>query len=152
VTGQSAPAVSPAGAAQTTGGAAPPPKPSAVGPQGRFPYRLSNTDKSLGELGRSDTAVLLDNAFIDTASQTPLEVPEHLRAKADPGSYIVQSSRPLDATFYASLRQAEAVIFPVHHRPVEGTRGPYRVTMRHGVSRIHSGQRFTLGIIFHDAA
>ena len=50
------------------------------------------------------------------------------------------------------LRQGEAVIFPVHHRPVEGTRGPYRVTMRHGVSRLRSGQRFTLGIIFHDAA
>jgi uncharacterized protein len=50
------------------------------------------------------------------------------------------------------LRQGEAVIFPVHHRPVEGTRGPYRVTMRHGVSRLRSGQRYTLGIIFHDAA
>jgi hypothetical protein len=50
------------------------------------------------------------------------------------------------------LRQGEAVIFPVHHRPVEGTRGPYRVTMRHGVSRLRSGHRYTLGIIFHDAA
>jgi len=50
------------------------------------------------------------------------------------------------------LRQGEAVIFPVHHRPVEGTRGPYRVTMRHGVSRLRSGERYTLGIIFHDAA
>ncbi len=50
------------------------------------------------------------------------------------------------------LRQGEAVIFPVHHRPVEGARGSYRVTMRHGVSRIRSGERYTLGIIFHDAA
>ncbi len=50
------------------------------------------------------------------------------------------------------LRQGEAVIFPVHHRPVDGARGPYRVTMRHGVSRIRSGERYTLGIIFHDAA
>jgi hypothetical protein len=50
------------------------------------------------------------------------------------------------------LRQGEAVIFPVRHRPVEGRRGPYRVTMRHGVSRLRSGQRYTLGIIFHDAA
>jgi uncharacterized protein len=50
------------------------------------------------------------------------------------------------------LRQGEAVIFPVHHRPVEGARGPHRVTMRHGVSRIRSGERCTLGIIFHDAA
>lgn len=50
------------------------------------------------------------------------------------------------------LRQGEAVIFPVHHRPVEGSRGPIRVTMRHGVSRVRSGARFTLGVIFHDAA
>jgi hypothetical protein len=50
------------------------------------------------------------------------------------------------------LQQGEAVIFPVHHRPVEGTRGPYRATMRHGVSRIRGGERSTLGIIFHDAA
>ncbi len=50
------------------------------------------------------------------------------------------------------LRQGEAVIFPVHHRPVKGTRGSFRVTMRHGVSRVRSGERFTLGIIFHDAA
>ena len=49
------------------------------------------------------------------------------------------------------LHQGEAVIFPVHHRPVAGTRGHYRVTMRHGVSRLRSGQRYTLGIIFHDA-
>jgi len=50
------------------------------------------------------------------------------------------------------LRQGEAVIFPVHHRPVDGIRSPYRVTMRHGVSRVRSGERYTLGIIFHDAA
>ncbi len=49
------------------------------------------------------------------------------------------------------LRQGDGVIFPVHHRPVEGTRGRYRVTMRHGVSRVRSGRRHTLGIIFHDA-
>ena len=46
--------------------------------------------------------------------------------------------------------QGEAVIFPVHHRPVQGTRGVYRVNMRHGVSRLRSGQRHTLGVIFHD--
>jgi hypothetical protein len=50
-----------------------------------------------------------------------------------------------------SLEQGEGVVFPVHHRPVRGTRGTYRVTMRHGVSRLHSGRRYTLGIIFHDA-
>jgi len=43
------------------------------------------------------------------------------------------------------------VAFAVHHRPVQGTRGMYRVNLRHGVSRLHSGRRHTLGIIFHDA-
>jgi hypothetical protein len=51
-----------------------------------------------------------------------------------------------------ALAQGEAVIFPVRHRPVRGTRGVYRATMRHGVSRVRSGTRQTLGIIFHDAA
>jgi hypothetical protein len=50
-----------------------------------------------------------------------------------------------------TLSQGEAVIFSVHHRPVQGTRGIYRVNMRHGVSRLRSGHRHTLGIIFHDA-
>jgi hypothetical protein len=50
------------------------------------------------------------------------------------------------------LWQGEGVIFPVHHRPVSGTRGIYRVNMRHGVSRLRSGRRHTLGVIFHDAA
>ncbi|MGC2415330.1 MAG: 2OG-Fe(II) oxygenase [Stellaceae bacterium] len=50
------------------------------------------------------------------------------------------------------LAEGDAVIFAVNHRPVAGARGFYRVKMRHGVSRLHSGRRFTLGIIFHDAA
>jgi uncharacterized protein len=50
------------------------------------------------------------------------------------------------------LRQGEAAAFAVNHRPVQGTRGAYRVTMRHGVSRVRRGERHTLGIIFHDAA
>jgi hypothetical protein len=49
------------------------------------------------------------------------------------------------------LRQGMGVIFPVQHRPVKGARGSYRVNMRHGVSRVRSGQRFTMGVIFHDA-
>jgi hypothetical protein len=49
------------------------------------------------------------------------------------------------------LRQGEAVLFAVNHRPQRGTRGTYRVAMRHGVSPIRSGERFTLGVIFHDA-
>ncbi len=49
------------------------------------------------------------------------------------------------------LAQGDGVIFPVRQRPVRGARGYYRVTLRHGVSRVRSGQRYTLGIIFHDA-
>ena len=50
------------------------------------------------------------------------------------------------------LGQGDAVVFAVNQRPVAGVRGDYRVAMRHGVSQVHSGRRFTLGIIFHDAA
>lgn len=50
-----------------------------------------------------------------------------------------------------SLRQGDAVVFAVHHRPVQGTRGMYRVNLRHGVSRVRSGHRHTVGVIFHDA-
>lgn len=57
-------------------------------------------------------------------------------------------SRPMVLT----LEQGDAVVFAVHHRPVLGKRGPYRVQMRHGVSRVARGERHTLGIIFHDAS
>jgi hypothetical protein len=50
------------------------------------------------------------------------------------------------------LTQGDAVVFAVNDRPVRGTRGEYRVKMRHGVSRIRHGRRYTLGVIFHDAA
>ena len=47
--------------------------------------------------------------------------------------------------------QGQGVNFPVHHRPIRGMRGSYRVNMRHGVSRVQSGRRIAVGIIFHDA-
>lgn len=49
------------------------------------------------------------------------------------------------------LRQGDAAIFAVHDHPVEGKRGYYRVNLRHGVSRVRSGRRYTTGVIFHDA-
>ena len=70
------------------------------------------------------------------------------------GEFIMVEQRPRAQSrgMVVPLRLGEAAIFPVHHRPGMGVRGPYRLTMRHGVSRVHSGHRQTLGIIFHDAA
>lgn len=51
-----------------------------------------------------------------------------------------------------TLNQGQMIIFANSHRPVEGARGSYRVNLRHGVSRLHAGERYALGIIFHDAA
>ena len=70
------------------------------------------------------------------------------------GEFILTEQRPRmqSRAEVVPLRQGDAVIFAVHHRPVRGTRGAYRVNLRHGVSRLRSGQRHTLGIIFHDAA
>jgi hypothetical protein len=69
------------------------------------------------------------------------------------GEFVLTEQRPRmqSRAEVVPLRQGEGVIFPVHHRPVQGTRGIYRVNMRHGVSRLRSGRRHTLGIIFHDA-
>jgi len=69
------------------------------------------------------------------------------------GEFVLTEQRPRmqSRAEVAPLRQGEGVIFAVHHRPVRGTRGTYRVNMRHGVSRVRGGRRHTLGIIFHDA-
>lgn len=69
------------------------------------------------------------------------------------GEFVLTEQRPRmqSRAEVVPLRQGEAVVFPVHHRPVQGTRGVYRVNMRHGVSRVRSGRRQTLGLIFHDA-
>jgi hypothetical protein len=70
------------------------------------------------------------------------------------GEFVLTEQRPRmqSRVEVVPLGQGDAVIFAVNHRPVNGTRGTYRVTMRHGVSRLRSGQRHTLGLIFHDAA
>jgi len=69
------------------------------------------------------------------------------------GEFVLTEQRPRmqSRPMVVPLRQGDAVVFAVNQRPVQGTRGPYRVQMRHGVSRLRSGQRHTLGIIFHDA-
>ncbi len=70
------------------------------------------------------------------------------------GEFVLTEQRPRmqSRPEVVPLGQGDAVAFAVHHRPVEGTRGTYRVNLRHGVSRLRSGRRHTLGIIFHDAA
>ena len=69
------------------------------------------------------------------------------------GEFVITEQRPRmqSRAEVIPLAQGDAVVFAVHHRPVKGTRGTYRVNMRHGVSRLRSGHRTTLGVIFHDA-
>jgi uncharacterized protein len=69
------------------------------------------------------------------------------------GEFVLTEQRPRmqSRAEVVPLRQGDAVVFAVHHRPVQGARGNYRVNLRHGVSRVRSGFRYTLGIIFHDA-
>lgn len=70
------------------------------------------------------------------------------------GEFVMTEQRPRTQSRpeVVPLRQGDAVVLAVRHRPVQGTRGVYRVNLRHGVSRVRSGHRHALGIIFHDAA
>ena len=69
------------------------------------------------------------------------------------GEFVITEQRPRmqSRAEVVPLGQGDGVIFAVHHRPVQGTRGAYRVMLRHGVSRVRGGHRHTLGVIFHDA-
>ncbi len=69
------------------------------------------------------------------------------------GEFVLTEQRPRmqSRPEVVPLQQGDAVVFAVHHRPVQGSRGFYRVNMRHGVSTVRSGRRHTLGVIFHDA-
>jgi uncharacterized protein len=87
----------------------------------------------------------------------PLQVALLLSAPGkdfDGGELVLVEQRPRmqSRPHVVPLRQGEAVVFAVHQRPVQGTRGNYRVKLRHGVSTITRGQRHMLGVIFHDAA
>ena len=70
------------------------------------------------------------------------------------GQFVLLEQRPRaqSRAHVVDLQRGAFLIFPTRHRPVEGTRGYYRATMRHGVATVHSGRRTTLGVIFHDAA
>jgi hypothetical protein len=69
------------------------------------------------------------------------------------GEFVMTEQRPRmqSRPMVVPLRQGDGVVFAVHHRPVKGIRGVYRVNLRHGVSAIRSGHRHTVGLIFHDA-
>jgi hypothetical protein len=69
------------------------------------------------------------------------------------GEFLLVEQRPRAQSVgtVVPLEQGQAVIFATRHRPAKGTRGSYRVTLRHGVSRVISGERYSLGVIFHDA-
>jgi len=69
------------------------------------------------------------------------------------GEFVLTEQRPRmqSRVQVVPLKAGEAVIFAVNHRPVRGSKGTYRVSMRHGVSPVRSGNRYTLGIILHDA-
>lgn len=87
----------------------------------------------------------------------PLQVTVLLSAPGqdfDGGEFVLSEQRPRaqSRVEVVPLAQGDAVIFAVRHRPVQGTRGTHRVTLRHGVSRIRAGERYTLGLVFHDAA
>lgn len=69
------------------------------------------------------------------------------------GEFVMTEQRPRmqSRPMVVPLQQGNGVVFAVHHRPIQGTRGFYRATLRHGVSRLRSGHRHTVGVIFHDA-
>jgi hypothetical protein len=70
------------------------------------------------------------------------------------GEFVMTEQRPRmqSRPFVLPLHEGDAAVIAVHHRPLQGTRGVYRVNLRHGVSRVRSGHRHAAGIIFHDAA
>lgn len=87
----------------------------------------------------------------------PLQVVVLLSAPGEAftgGEFVLTEQRPRrqSRAEVVPLAEGEAAAFAVHHRPVQGSRGVYRAVLRHGVSRVRSGQRHSLGLIFHDAA
>jgi hypothetical protein len=106
------------------------------------------------QYGEGDFNCLHQDLYGDLAF--PLQVAFLLSAPGEDftgGEFVLTEQRPRmqSRAEVVDLNQGDGVIFAVHHRPVMGTRGAYRVNLRHGVSRLRSGRRHTLGVIFHDA-
>jgi len=140
---------------------------AALGEAGRFPSALDAFLHECHAAGQTRPTPLLlrygpdDYNCLHQDLYGPLVFPLQLTVLlSKPGSeftggefvLVEQRPRAQSRPVVVPLGIGEAVVFPVHHRPVEGTRGMHRVTMRHGVSRVLSGRRHTLGVIFHDAA
>ena len=140
---------------------------TALGDAGRFPWTLdaylidchqagqTRPTPLLLKYGAGDYNRLHQDLYGDRVFPLQLTIllsdPTHDFAG---GEFVLveQKPRAQSRAHVVPLRQGEAVIFAVHHRPARGARGVYRAALRHGVSTLHSGQRFTLGVIFHDAA
>ena len=103
--------------------------------------------------GPGDYNCLHQDVYGDTLFPLQVAVLLSDTAKFSGGEFVLTEQRPRrqSRARIVPLQQGEAIIFPVRDRPVRGTRGFYRVQHRHGVSDIRSGERHTLGLIFHDA-
>ncbi len=139
---------------------------SALGRPGRFPaeheaflarcHEAGQTRPTplLLQYGSGDYNCLHQDLYGDL--HFPLQIAFLLSRPGDDftgGEFVLTEQRPRmqSRAEVVALRQGEGVIFAVNQRPVQGSRGVYRVTMRHGVSRLRTGRRHTLGVIFHDA-
>jgi hypothetical protein len=139
---------------------------SAMGIERVYPDRLTEYLNSCAAVGQTQATPLLLRYAADDynclhqdlygESIFPLQLAVQLNdpnTDFEGGEFVMTEQRPRmqSRAEVIALQQGDAVIFPVHNRPVKGSRGYYRVNMRHGVSRVRSGNRNTLGIIFHDA-
>ena len=109
----------------------------------RFPYRLSNTTQTAGELLRSGHAILLANALIDSSRPLDFSIPDSLRENGDGGSYIVQARGPIDDDFRAMLKAAGASIVPNGYIP----NNAYLVRIPAGGAQMLAAQPQTQAVI-----
>ncbi len=138
----------------------------ALGEESRFPSRhIDFLNRCHGAAQTRPTPLLLKYAAGDYnclhqdlygEHVFPLQVTILLSQPGDDftgGEFVLTEQRPRmqSRASVVPLRQGDAIVFAVHHRPVRGSRGAYRVNLRHGVSAVRTGDRYTLGIIFHDA-
>lgn len=138
----------------------------ALGASDRFPASLVRFLKQCHEAGQNKPTPLLLRYGPDDyncmhqdiygAIAFPLQMAVFISSPDqdfEGGEFVLAEQQPRAQTKVEVLlpRQGEAVVFTTRYRPVRGARGCYRVNVRHGVSRVRSGERYTLGIIFHDA-